>query len=164
VSPIGQYIQGFRSALFEDLHTEFKSAKRFVTPVVIDIVIPYLSAFLNAEGGTLYYGIENNGVISGVKLTREVRDQYSLALDNAAHSFHPQLTNEDYKLEFKPVLRQSGTVIQGLYVIELTVACGKREEVYLTNKNKAYIKRDASIYALSPKDMMALYRRKLGTK
>lgn len=164
VSPAGQYIQGYRTALYEDLHSEFKSAKRFVTPVVVDIVIPYLSAFLNAEGGTLYYGIENNGIISGVKLTREVRDQFSLALDNAAHSFHPQLTHDDYKLEFKPLFRQTGSQISGLYVIELSVSSGKREEVYLTNKNKAYIKRDASIYALSPKDMLALYRRKLGSK
>mmetsp|Transcript_20121 Transcript_20121/g.37406 ORF Transcript_20121/g.37406 Transcript_20121/m.37406 type:complete len:313 (-) Transcript_20121:574-1512(-) len=164
VSPPGQYILGFRTPLFEDLHTEFKNVKRFLTPAVVEVVLPYLSAYLNAEGGTLYYGIENNGIITGVKLTRELRDSFSLALDNAAHSFHPQLTHDDYKLEFKPVYKQTGAPLSSVYVIELTVNPGKRDEIYLTNKNKAYIKRDASIYALSPKDMLALYRRKIGGK
>ena len=42
----------------------------------------YISAFLNTNGGTLYFGISDNGIINGVKLSRKNIDDLKLKVDS----------------------------------------------------------------------------------
>ena len=42
----------------------------------------YISAFLNTNGGTLYFGISDNGIINGIKLSRKNIDDLKLKVDS----------------------------------------------------------------------------------
>lgn len=46
-----------------------------------------MNAFLNASGGTIYFGIEDDGIVSGLLLDRGARDDLRLRLDAGVTSF-----------------------------------------------------------------------------
>jgi predicted HTH transcriptional regulator len=41
----------------------------------------YVNAFLNSDGGTLYFGIDDDGRVLGVPLNRKQRDHLRLRID-----------------------------------------------------------------------------------
>ncbi|OMJ90467.1 hypothetical protein SteCoe_7169 [Stentor coeruleus] len=146
---------------YEDRKTEFKSSKNiFRIQNSADIIAPYVSAFLNTEGGILFYGIKDNGVVEGISLSRKDRDQFTLALDNIFQKFNPQITHEDYQITFKQVKDKNYKDINDLYVIEFRVNKGKKDSVYFTHKNETYIRRDASVSLLKGHDLLEFYTKK----
>lgn len=146
---------------FEDRKTEFKSCKTtFRVAVAADIIAPYISAFLNTEGGILFYGIKDSGVVEGISLSRKQRDQFCLALDANFQKFNPQILHDDYQITFKPVKDKGFKEIPDLYVIEFRVNKGKKNSVYFTHKNETYIRRDASVNLLKGHDLLEFYRKK----
>jgi predicted HTH transcriptional regulator len=56
----------------ESRTTEFKSLTASRQPLarIIDLTEKYMNAFLNAEGGTIHFGIEDDGMIVGLSLNR----------------------------------------------------------------------------------------------
>jgi predicted HTH transcriptional regulator len=56
------------------MHHEFKMMKKFE----MDMIVKYICAFLNSEGGTLYIGITDDGIIKGFNLSRKIRDEFCL--------------------------------------------------------------------------------------
>ena len=42
----------------------------------------YITAFLNTNGGTVYFGITDSGIINGIKLSRKNIDDLKLKVDN----------------------------------------------------------------------------------
>ena len=40
----------------------------------------YLCAFLNSNNGFLFFGINNNGIVKGIQMTDEIRDEMDLSL------------------------------------------------------------------------------------
>ena len=146
---------------YEDRKTEFKSCKGvFRINIAADIIAPYVSAFLNTEGGILFYGIKDNGVVEGISLSRKERDQFLVALDLNFQKFNPQITHEEYQITFKQVKDKSFKDIQELYVIEFRVSKGKKDSVYFTHKNETYIRRDASIMLLKGHELLEFYQKK----
>ena len=146
---------------YEDRKTEFKSCKNaFRVATAADIIAPYISAFLNTEGGILFYGIKDNGVVEGISLSRKQRDQFCLALDANFQKFNPQILHDDYQITFKPVKDKSFKDVNDLYVIEFRVNKGKKNSVYFTHKNETYIRRDASVNLLKGHDLLEFYRKK----
>ena len=146
---------------YEDRKTEFKACKNiFRVHSAADIVAPYVSAFLNTEGGILFYGIKDNGVVEGISLNRKQRDQFCLALDSNFQKFNPQITHDDYQITFKPIKDKNFKVVEDLYVIEVRVNKGKKDSLYFTHKNETYIRRDASVNLLKGHDLLEFYRNK----
>ena len=146
---------------YEDRKTEFKSCKSaFRINSAIDIIAPYVSAFLNTEGGILFYGIKDNGVVEGISLTNKQREQFCLTIELNFADFNPQLLHEDYQITFKPVKDKNFKEITDLYVIEFRVNKGKKEAVYFTHKNETYIRRDANVNLLKGPELLEFYRKK----
>ena len=44
----------------------------------LDIIVKYICAFLNSDGGTLYIGITDDGYIKGIPISRKQRDEFCL--------------------------------------------------------------------------------------
>lgn len=146
---------------YEDRKTEFKSCKGvFRINIAADIIAPYVSAFLNTEGGILFYGIKDSGVVEGISLSRKERDQFLLALDMNFQKFNPQIMHEEYQITFKQIKDKGFKDIPDLYVIEFRVNKGKKDSVYFTHKNETYIRRDASIILLKGHELIEFYRKK----
>ena len=82
----------------------------------------YVNAFLNTDGGRLYFGIEHNGSIDGLLLNRKSRDIIRLRIDgvipgesisnsigcfpSSATGFSPQVDPHLYSIDFIPVFAQ----------------------------------------------------------
>lgn len=159
---IDYYVYGEELKSYEDRRTEFKSCttRGFNVNIAADLVAPYVSAFLNTEGGTLFYGISDNGRVSGVLLTRKLRDLFVLTMDCNINRFTPHLSSDEYSIRFVNVLNPQKVRINDLYVIVIKVNKSKISEIYFTHKNEAFIKRDASISQLKGQALLKFYEKK----
>eukprot|EP01138_Halocafeteria_seosinensis_P011651 gb/GECG01011902.1/.p1 GENE.gb/GECG01011902.1/~~gb/GECG01011902.1/.p1 ORF type:complete len:1299 (+),score=147.16 gb/GECG01011902.1/:1-3897(+) len=138
--PSRYYIYGEGVGIEEDLHHEFKGGfTGGVHKAILNIAPRYVVAYLNASGGTLYFGITNEGTVHGVKLCRADKDAINLAKDSIAQRIGPQgvLYLIDHPV-FMPLFRrlshasQDGSYFEGLpntYVIELNVSASPNPSV-----------------------------------
>ena len=109
----------------------------------------YLCAFLNSNSGVIYLGINDDGLVKGIKLSK---DQYELAefeIGNMINSFEDHVVEGNYIMfQFCQVHRlEDNSVIEDLYVIEILVKQGMLDHVYTTpfkdvktNDYQCYIK------------------------
>src|SRR5262249_27911152 len=64
----------------------------------------YAVAFLNSEGGRLFWGVRNSDqVVVGVKLSVSERDSLRITVTNKLSSIQPQIDPTQYRLEIHPV-------------------------------------------------------------
>lgn len=104
------YWQGDRLDEDEDLNHEFKAVHRTSNPVsrIVEYAAKYANAFMNASGGILYLGVEDDGLVFGVALTRDHRDRIRLELDSAIERFWPAVDPDLVRLDFVPVKIREG--------------------------------------------------------
>lgn len=145
----------------EDKHTEFKSAtsQNFLS-YAIKVVIPYVCAFLNSQGGILYYGIADHGEVVGVCLDRQSRDLFLRQLDQAINSFTPHIAHDKYVVKFISIYYPNRVLKKDYYVIEIHISEGEESKIYFTGKNEAFIRRNASLLKLTGKDLISAYESK----
>ncbi|XP_070570878.1 uncharacterized protein [Ptychodera flava] len=86
-------------------------------------------AFLNSgRGGTIYFGIQLDNQVQGIKVTRNERDQVRLSIDRIMGRMIPAVTYNKYSIVFAPVITvdsrncNSGRQqIEDMFVIELHI-------------------------------------------
>ena len=96
---------------------------------ICDWTKEYANAFLNGEGGTLCFGIEDTGVVTGVKLGRKERDDVQRRLGQIVKEFYPAVDPSLWQIEFAPILGTDDVPTIDLFVIELRISKG-REDLY----------------------------------
>ena len=89
----------------EDRHTEFKSLlmNHHVEERVGFLVEKNVSAFLNSEGGWLYVGVDDAGVVEGLWLDKRRRDELKRRVDSVMHGMSPAVDTSLYSLHYLPV-------------------------------------------------------------
>ncbi|CAD8089300.1 unnamed protein product [Paramecium primaurelia] len=148
-----KYIQRIEINQFEDLKHEFKQFKE----IRMDLIMNYICAFLNSQGGILYIGITDKGIVQGIKMTRKQKDDFQIEFDNNLRHFDPIVLPEQVELMFVPIYKDELIMIQDLFVIEIKINVVDKKQLYFTNLNEAYIKRNATINQLKPKEIKQLY-------
>ncbi|XP_077929445.1 schlafen-like protein 1 isoform X1 [Halichoerus grypus] len=75
----------------------------------------YVCAFLNSEGGSLFVGVEDSGLVQGVRCSHHDEDRVRLLVDSILQGFQPQVFPDAYTLSFIPVVSTSasGTPLKG---------------------------------------------------
>lgn len=69
----------------------------------------YVCAFLNSEGGSLLVGVEDSGLVQGVRCNHRDEDRVRLLVDSVLQGFKPQVFPDAYRLTFIPVVSTSTT-------------------------------------------------------
>lgn len=69
----------------------------------------YVCAFLNSEGGSLLVGVEDSGLVQGIRCSHRDEDRVRLLVDSILQGFKPQVFPEAYRLTFIPVVSTSAT-------------------------------------------------------
>lgn len=70
----------------------------------------YLCGMLNSgQGGTLYSGILDDGVVSGIMLTQYQKLHVELSLSDTLHRFNPPVPRNMWSLEFIPIMEPDDT-------------------------------------------------------
>ncbi|KAH3743881.1 transcriptional regulator, SARP family protein [Pelomyxa schiedti] len=139
----------------EDSEHEFKSLTNVteVTGFISTIAVRYLNAFVNASGGTIFFGVADDGTISGICLQRSFRDDLRLKLDGLISNFRPEIDPEMWSVSFIPIKTSEGILLEDVFVVEVKVAKG-RAPIYMTNDQtrsaRAYVRRQGSISEMSP--------------
>jgi predicted HTH transcriptional regulator len=106
--------------LFEDRHHEFKNYWDIVNNNIAPIVMKYISAFLNSDGGVLYVGIDDNSVVSGFEMNQHEFDKFMLNIDSESKlNMLPPLLPHKYSIRRIPVINTKKG--KELWVIEIKV-------------------------------------------
>ncbi|KAM4806788.1 schlafen-like protein 1 isoform X5 [Urocitellus parryii] len=127
----------------------------------------YVCAFLNSEGGSLLVGVEDSGLVQGIRCTHRDEDRARLLVDSILQSFKPQVFPSAYTLTFIPVISASTTNVP-LKVLRLTVHTPKTQgepQLYETDQGEVFLRRDGSIQGpLSVSAIQDWYRQKWTTE
>lgn len=70
----------------------------------------YMCAFLNSEGGSLFVGVEDSGIVRGTRCTQRDEDRVRLLVDSILQGFRPQVFPDAYTLTFIPVVSTTSNV------------------------------------------------------
>jgi hypothetical protein len=147
------YKQGESVPFVEDNHHEFKVVEKNQDP--IESILEHrveidINAFLNTEGGVIYFGIDERSFVSGVQLNEQQRDLLIKEIDQLVGQFQPSVEKDLYKIRFVPIIGQG--VEQDLYVVEIHVAKGlqsRKHHRYKTGARQSYLREnDKVIHAL----------------
>eukprot|EP01122_Echinamoeba_exundans_P011805 TRINITY_DN4818_c0_g1_i1.p1 TRINITY_DN4818_c0_g1~~TRINITY_DN4818_c0_g1_i1.p1 ORF type:complete len:1288 (+),score=282.63 TRINITY_DN4818_c0_g1_i1:108-3971(+) len=166
------YVLGDSIAVEEDREHEFKAVQQTKNPLqaISEHCKKYINAFLNTDGGTMYFGVEDDGRLVGVPLDRKTRDMIRLKIDGIVSQNHPQVDPHLISVDFVPVLhpesrahakeilRDSRDVVRR-FVVEVKIMKGT-SPVYTNGDSTAYFRRSGSVYAMG-RDMID-QRRKYG--
>ncbi|XP_006886662.1 PREDICTED: schlafen-like protein 1 [Elephantulus edwardii] len=107
----------------------------------------YVCAFLNSEGGSLFVGIEDSGLVQGIRCSHHDEDRVRLLVDAILQGFKPQVFPDAYTLTFIPVISTSATSVPRK-VIRLCVHPPKAQsepQLYETDMGEVFLRRDGSI-------------------
>ena len=121
---------------------EFKEIKGG-NPVrsITDIADKYAVAFLNSEGGRIFWGIRNDDRITvGVTLDDQQRDEVRRKVSEKLWGIRPPISDEDWDIEFHHVYDLQGNTAGDLWVVELVISPQQEKEVFYTNSGKLFIK------------------------
>ncbi|KAH7824777.1 putative ATP-binding protein [Monocercomonoides exilis] len=138
----------------EDRNTEFKAvqvAKKLIE-YILKLATEYMNAFLNTDGGSIYFGVEDDGAIKGIELNRKDRDQLRQGIDQIINRYRPQVDPSLYRLDFISVIDpKSEHQNLNLCVVRITVQKGTAP-VYFVGGGKfsAYLRRDGGTKKMEP--------------
>ena len=135
---------GMPVALEETRSCEFKEVKgEEAIRAVIRIIDIYVVAFLNSEGGRIYWGIrDDDRCVVGVKLTYRQRDALRRAILDKAMRIQPAISPSAYRITFHPVF-DGDRSLEDLYVVEVHVPGPTTRMLYFTDSGEVYVKTEA---------------------
>ncbi len=137
-------------AVEETRYHEFKEIKG-LNPVrsIRKIVDEYVVAFLNREGGRIYWGIrDEDRVVVGVRLNFRQRDEVRRAITDQVSRIQPALAPSAYQINFHEVY-QDGQAVTDLFLVEVVVPRSQTNLLYFTGINEVFVKTDAGKKKLS---------------
>lgn len=94
----------------------------------------YAIGFLNYKGGRILYGVTDDGIVDGVKLTRTDRDGLQRKLNEACQRITPRFSLSTMQVEFRPIIG-SGGELPDLFVIEVSIPPGRATEMYFRDSD-----------------------------
>ena len=125
---------------YEDLYTEFKNYYLPFRKEQADELKRQFCGFLNAEGGRIYIGINDDRIVKGISLNEKEMDILGNELVNYTYNFYPSLRLENkIRIDFIPIKDKKNKIIQGLFVIKIIVKQGDTKKLYSLNKDNCYI-------------------------
>ena len=135
------FIQHEKVPFEEDLHHEFKDISRSGNPVqsIVEKAEEYAVAFLNAKGGSIFWGIDDRGSVIGVGLSRAQRDRIRTEVFNKLSHITPSGVPLTCHITFHKVYKSDRkTIIDNLSVVKLAVP--EAIEVCFTKLGQCFVK------------------------
>ena len=152
-------------AVEETRHYEFKEVKgRNPVAAIKNTVDEYVVAFLNSEGGRIFFGVRNEDRLAvGVRLTYEERDNLRKDVIVKLMQIQPPIAPSAYQILLHEVYEdeKSVNVILDLFVVEVIVPRVFTQELFFTGGNEAFVKTDAGKRKLTGPEQYDEIRRRL---
>jgi hypothetical protein len=169
---LGRLVKGQRVKLEETRHFEFKdippNSKKPISDIV-EKVERYVVAFLNAEGGSIFWGINDDGIAIGVGLDYPARNRLRTEVSNKLAHIQPSSawTPASAKVELHPVFAAPEALdpLADQHIVEVAAPATGGAHAYLTQSGECYQRTDGGIQRLNGDQLLRLiYERQLRTK
>lgn len=105
----------------------------------------YVCGFLNSEGGTIFFGVGDDGIARGITINKKLEKALRLDIDVAIATIKPRVDKSEYTVNFARIMQIDGSFFPDLKVLEVCVKPRKPEVVRYSHNGLAYIKRDGSL-------------------
>lgn len=135
--PLGNnFILGSRVSADESLRVEYKDVTR---PNIAKEVYEYAVAYARGDGGHIYFGICDDGIVRGLELDFASRNELRQRIEEKLFSIHPPLLAvEDYTINVENIIDAEGNAIPDMFVVVVEVKpTGKH---HVTAGGKSYHK------------------------
>lgn len=142
-----EYILNHPVHMEETRHFEFKEIKSSTGAVnsIVNTSDEYAVAFLNSEGGSVFWGIRNNDrVVVGVPLNFEQRDKVRRDAHAKLSTIEPRIDPSQYRLEMHDIYDELGAKVPDICIVELVVPRSNSVGPYYTGGGEAWVKVDGS--------------------
>jgi len=134
--------------LYEDENYEFKQFTLSNKPDVLKhlkIFMRYLTAFLNSNSGVLLLGINDDGLIKGIKMNIEIKEEFIYQIKKMISKFDIHISEGNFiNYQIFPVFDEEKKIIEDLYIIAIFVKLGYPDRIYTT----PYIDEDENDYVV----------------
>jgi hypothetical protein len=140
---ISKFILNDVVRLDEDRNIEFKEisiGNKNPVSTIVNTVDEYTVAFMNSEGGSIYWGISDRPhVVLGVKLSTFSKDDVQKGIYNKIASIKPSIDPTFFKLIFHNIFSKD-CLVDDLYIIEFYVPKSNSRNLYFTGGNETFVR------------------------
>lgn len=137
----------------QKLQSPESSTLEFKNHSTIDpnLVATYICAFLNASGGRLLFGVNDDGYVRGIQLKNKDFDEFCVKIDKTTREFSPKVLPSQYEIKKHQVFdsNQFKTKHSSFLVEVIVKKQVPHSHVYTTNNEQCYVRRAASNSHLS---------------
>ncbi len=154
-----RFVLGERLPQDESRYIEYKELKgQNPCSSIVNTADNYAVAFLNSEGGRIYWGItDREKEVVGVLLSSEDRDRLRREVSNKLRTITPPIDPILYRVILHPVENASSDV----FVVELRVPGGDVQEPYFTSGHDSFVRVDGANHRLSGPYLSAWIKRRI---
>lgn len=108
---------------------------------IINAVDNYAVSFLNSEGGSIYWGINDERTVVGLQLDANQRDELRRSVNSKLVTIQPPIDPTAYRIEFYSVI-QNGQRLPDVFVIEVRVPSSNSDRLYFTSGGETFVRLD----------------------
>jgi hypothetical protein len=113
------FILGSQVSVDESLEVEFKDVSATQVPKE---VYEYALAYASGVGGHIYFGIKDDGTVSGLEIKFSHRNELRQRIEEKLFTIAPPLLAvEDYTISFENVIDEDGNLIPDTFVIDVEI-------------------------------------------
>lgn len=124
----------------------------------------YIVAFLNSwitGFGKIKWGISDERIVTGVKLTSEDKDCIRRKISERVKQVRPYVSQDLVHISFKNILNSNNQIIDDLYIVEIMVESIRVDELFSTSKGDVYIKTESGKAKLDSYDLQLELKRRM---
>eukprot|EP01084_Bolivina_argentea_P274376 467655_1 len=92
------YVSNTKINCHEDIHNEFKLCRNGFH---YDLLMKYLNGFVNSDGGSIYFGINDDGIVKGVNYNNKQIDKLLCKVDERLKQWAPKQYYDNLKRSVK---------------------------------------------------------------
>jgi hypothetical protein len=140
--PIRSLVLGKPMEIEETREYEFKEVKPLSSlSTIADVAEKYAVAFLNSEGGRIFWGVRGTDrIVVGVQLTFDERDRLRQSVTSKLGAIRPAIDPTSFRFELHPIENTEGAT--DLVVVELVVPRVKVSTPYFAGGVDAFVRLD----------------------
>lgn len=104
----------------------------------------YVVAFLNGEGGRIYWGIRDDRVVTGVRIDPSQHDELRRIISDKLSSIKPSVSPSAYRVELYPVYEENNDdIVPDRIVVEVVAPKPLSTDLYFTGGDEVFVKTDS---------------------
>jgi len=163
---IGQleFILNHEVPIEETRHFEFKEIRSPAGAVdsIVNTSDEYAVAFLNSEGGRIFWGIrDKDRIVVGVRLSYQERDKVRRDVSAKLNQIEPRVDPSKYRIEIHEVRDEHGQKVPDICVVEMVVPVSDTFGPYYTGGGDAWVKVDGNKQKLRGIALTAFIKQRL---